>query len=92
MANVTSSLNLVAKELTKTATYSGTCVLLALTWNVLWHPCSSNYRLLGKHVGEADAREIIREYYVAPFSFTPAFLVALISGVGCAVVIILVAA
>lgn len=77
---------------TAAAVYSGALLLVALAWHVLWRHASTNHRLLGKHVTDAQARGITRQYYVGPLFYALAFLVALFSGLASVVVILLIAA
>ncbi len=76
---------------TAAAVYSGTFLLLAIAWNILWRHASSQHRLLGREVSLSQVTGITRQYYVAPLFYTVAFIVAFLSALASVVLILLVA-
>ena len=73
------------------AIYSGTFLLLAIVWNVLWRYSSTGHRLLRSSVTKEHARTITRQYAVAPISYLSALAVSFVSGLAGLVVVLIVA-
>ncbi len=76
---------------TAAVVYAGGFFLLSITWNVLWRYASSGRRLLGKSVSPAQVAGITRQYYVAPFFYSLALIVAFFSALASLVTILVVA-
>ncbi len=58
------------------AIYSGTYVLIALTYNLLWRYASGGGRLLAKNHNPDDVAAITRQYKFGPAMYLVAFLLA----------------
>ena len=65
--------------------YSGTYVLLACSFNVLWRYASYHNRLLGKNVDERDVKAISRQYMSGPLTYLIAFVLAFINTPACVI-------
>jgi uncharacterized membrane protein len=59
--------------------YSGTMVILAVCFNLLWRYASYHNRLLGKNVDARAVRAISRQYWLGPLPYLVAFILALFS-------------
>jgi len=57
--------------------YSGTMVILAICFNILWRYASYHNRLLGKNVDTRAVRAISRQYWFGPLPYFLAFILAL---------------
>jgi TMEM175 potassium channel family protein len=57
--------------------YSGTYVILAVCFNLLWRYASSHNRLLGKNADPRAVRAISRQYRFGPLLYLVAFILAL---------------
>lgn len=57
--------------------YSGTFVVIAIFFNVLWHHASANERLLAPGHDAAEVRAITRAYALGPIAYLACFLVSL---------------
>jgi uncharacterized membrane protein len=57
--------------------YSGTMVILAVCFNLLWRYASYHNRLLGKNVDTRAVRAISRQYWFGPLPYLVAFILAL---------------
>jgi uncharacterized membrane protein len=57
--------------------YSGTMVILAVCFNLLWRYASYHDRLLGKNADTRAVRAISRQYWFGPLSYLIALLLAL---------------
>ncbi len=62
-----------------TLVYTGTFVVIAVFYNVLWRYGTHNGRLLGKHANKALVAQITREYRFGPLVYLVAFLLAFVS-------------
>jgi uncharacterized membrane protein len=62
-----------------TLIYTGTFVIIAVFYNVLWRYGTYNGRLLGKHANKALVAQITREYRFGPLVYLVAFLLAFVS-------------
>lgn len=71
--------------------YSGTCLLMACSFNGLWLYASSHNRLLGKDADSAAVKAISRQYFFGPFSYLIVFGVAWINTAACVVLIFILA-
>jgi uncharacterized membrane protein len=59
--------------------YSGTMVILAVCYNLLWRYASYHNRLLGKNADTRAVRAISRQYWFGPLPYLVAFVLALFS-------------
>lgn len=59
--------------------YSGTNVIMAICFNLLWRYASYHNRLLGKNVDARVVRAINRQYRFGPLPYLVAFILALFS-------------
>jgi uncharacterized membrane protein len=59
--------------------YSGTNVILAICFNVLWRYAAFHNRLIGKNVDSRDVESITRQYMFGPLLYVIAFGLAFIS-------------
>lgn len=59
--------------------YSGTMVILAICYNLLWRYASYHNRLLGKNADIRAVRAISRQYWFGPLPYLVAFILALFS-------------
>ncbi len=59
--------------------YSGTMVILAVCFNLLWRYASYHNRLLGKNVDVRAVKAISRQYWFGPLPYLVAFILALFS-------------
>jgi uncharacterized membrane protein len=57
--------------------YSGTMVILAVCFNLLWRYASYHNRLLGKNADVRAVRAISRQYWLGPLPYLVAFILAL---------------
>ena len=57
--------------------YSGTMVILAVCYNLLWRYASYHNRLLGKNADTRAVRAISRQYWFGPLTYLVAFILAL---------------
>src|SRR5579859_533711 len=57
--------------------YSGTMVILAVCFNLLWRYASYHNRLLGKNVDTRAVKAISRQYWFGPLPYFLAFILAL---------------
>ena len=57
--------------------YSGTMVILAVCFNLLWRYASYHNRLLGKNVDARAVKAISRQYWFGPLPYLVAFTLAL---------------
>src|SRR5207245_3141104 len=57
--------------------YSGTMVILAICFNLLWRYASYHNRLLGKNVDTRAVKAISRQYWFGPLPYFVAFILAL---------------
>ena len=57
--------------------YSGTMVILAICFNLLWRYASYHNRLLSKNADERAVRAITRQYWFGPVVYLLAFILAL---------------
>lgn len=57
--------------------YSGTMVILAVCFNLLWRYASYHNRLLGKNADVRAVRAISRQYWFGPLPYLVAFILAL---------------
>jgi len=71
--------------------YSGSFLVLAIFWNVLWRYAAFQNRLMGGNVSPDQAKNITRQYYAGPVFYAVAFLVAFLSALASVIVIVLVA-
>jgi TMEM175 potassium channel family protein len=62
-----------------TLVYTGTFVVIAVFYNVLWRYGTHNGRLLSKHANKALVAQITREYRFGPLVYLVAFLLAFVS-------------
>jgi len=62
-----------------TLVYTGTFVVIAVFYNVIWRYGTYNGRLLGKHADKALVAQITREYRFGPLVYLVAFLLAFVS-------------
>jgi len=65
---------------TAAAVYSGSFLLLSISWNFLWRHAASGRRLLAKDVTDGEIRTMRRSFYVAPTFYSVAFVIAFVSG------------
>ena len=63
--------------------YSGTCLLMACCFNVLWNYASYHNQLLGKNVDEAAVKAISRQYIFGPLLYLIIFGVAWLNTILC---------
>ncbi len=73
------------------AIYSGSFLLLALTWNVLWRHSSKGKRLLEREITDGRVERISASYYVGPVFYFTAFVAAFFSGLASVSIVLLVA-
>ena len=59
--------------------YSGTMVVLAICYNLLWHYASYHNRLLGKNANTRAVKAISGQYWFGPLAYLIAFALALFS-------------
>ncbi len=59
--------------------YSGTCLLMACCFNVLWRYASRGNRLLGRNVDQGAVEAINRQYLFGPLSYLVVFGLAWLS-------------
>ena len=59
--------------------YTGTYVILAVCFNLLWRYSSNHNRLLSKNADERAVRAITRQYWFGPVVYFLAFILALFS-------------
>jgi uncharacterized membrane protein len=64
---------------TAAAVYSGTFILIAVLFNVLWHYAAHEERLLLPGHDRAAAQSITRQYRFGPLLYLAAFLLAFVS-------------
>src|SRR5713226_6245095 len=57
--------------------YSGTMVILAVCFNLLWRYASYHHRLLGKNADTLAVRAISGQYWFGPLTYLIAFVLAL---------------
>jgi len=57
--------------------YSGTNVILAVSFNLLWRYASYHNRLIGKNVDIRAVRAISKQYWFGPLPYLVAFILAL---------------
>ena len=62
-----------------TLIYTGTFVIIAVFYNVLWRYGTHHGRLLGKHANKELVAQITREYRFGPLVYLVAFLLAFVS-------------
>jgi TMEM175 potassium channel family protein len=56
--------------------YSGSSVLIAVAYNLLWRYAAKNGRLLGRHVDLKHAEALTKQYIFGPVYYAVAFVVA----------------
>ena len=61
------------------AVYSGTCVFIAVLFNVLWRYASHQGRLLARGHDREAAATITRQYRFGPLLYLAAFLLAFVN-------------
>lgn len=61
------------------AVYSGTCLLMAVFFNILWVYASQDYKLLDKDADPREVDEITRQYRFGPLLYLVAFGLAFVS-------------
>ena len=71
--------------------YSGTCLLMACCFNVLWNYASYHNRLLGKNVDEAAVKAINRQYIFGPLLYLIIFGVAWLNTILCVALVFILA-
>ena len=76
---------------TAAVVYSGSFLLLATAWNLIWRYASGPHRLIAEHITAAQVKAFTRNFYVGPVFYTVALLVALVSGIASVVLILGVA-
>lgn len=59
--------------------YSGTFILIAILYNVLWRYASYNHRLLSKKADPALVAAITKQYRFGPLFYLAAFILAFVS-------------
>jgi uncharacterized membrane protein len=59
--------------------YSGTYVITAIIFNILWRYASHNHRLLYPKFEQALVRDITRQFRIGPLMYLVAFLAAFVS-------------
>ena len=59
--------------------YSGTSVIMAISFNLLWRYASYHNRLLGKNVDPGVVKAINRQYWLGPLPYLVAFILAFFS-------------
>lgn len=67
------------EQQTATLVYTGTMVVNAILFNVLWRHASINHRLLGKDADMAQVKAITDQYWYGPVLYTVAFVLAFVS-------------
>jgi len=67
---------------TAAAVYSGTSLLAALSFNLLWRRASGKGGLLDERVTAEETRSITRQYYVGPSVYAVALALSFVSPVG----------
>lgn len=65
-------------EVTAGALYSGTFLVMAVAFNLLWRYASYNHRLLSKIVTAAQVESINRQYLVGPTFYGLAFILSFV--------------
>ena len=65
--------------------YSGTALMMATCFNLLWRYASYHHRLLGKNVDSRSVTAISRQYLFGPFLYLIIFGVAWINTLACVV-------
>ncbi|HCI81105.1 MAG TPA: DUF1211 domain-containing protein, partial [Ktedonobacter sp.] len=63
--------------------YSGTSLVMATCFNLLWRYASYHHRLLGKNVDARSVEVISRQYLFGPFLYLIIFGVAWINTLAC---------
>ena len=59
--------------------YSGTFIVIAIVYNLLWRYASGNRRLLSKRADPMLVATITRQYRFGPLYYVVAFLLAIVS-------------
>ncbi len=67
------------EQQTATLFYTGTMVVNAILFNVLWRHASTNGRLLGKNADMAQVKAITDQYWYGPVLYSVAFVLAFVS-------------
>lgn len=66
-------------EVAATALYTGTFVIMAIAFNLLWRYAAGEHRLLGREVTQAQVESINRQYMVGPLFYGLSFILVFIS-------------
>ncbi|HLX13427.1 MAG TPA: TMEM175 family protein [Bacteroidota bacterium] len=61
------------------ALYSGTFLLMAIAFNMIWYYASNSHRLLKKTVTREQIESIKRQYYLGPSAYSVAFVLSFIN-------------
>ena len=65
--------------------YTGTYVMMAMLFNVLWRYASYNGRLLGHRINPQAARKISEQYMYGPVCYLIAFALAWFNTIACVI-------
>ena len=71
--------------------YSGTCIVLAVCFNLLWRYASHENRLLDSNIDQEAVQFITRQYRYGPLFYVVTFAIAFFSTPACMVVNMLLA-
>ncbi len=71
--------------------YSGTGIIMAICFNLLWRYASYNNRLLGKNADIEEAQAISRQYHFGPLFYIITFTLAWINVPACIILSLLFA-
>ena len=88
--------SLVADHITSTDSgtaaevYSGTFLLVALAWNLLWQYAIRHPRVLASSVSDAEINTTTRQFIFGPMLYVVAFIAAFFSGIASLAIILLV--
>jgi hypothetical protein len=64
------------------AVYSGTALLIAISFNLLWRHASGKGGLLDERVTAEEIRNVTRQYYVGPSVYAAALVLSFVSPIG----------
>lgn len=64
------------------AVYSGTALLIAVSFNLLWRHASGKGGLLDERVTAEEIRNVTRQYYVGPSVYAAALVLSFVSPIG----------
>ena len=83
---------LFADSGTAAEVYSGTFLLVALAWNLLWQYASRHPGILASSVSDAEIKTTTRQFIFGPSLYVVAFVAAFFSGIASLVINLIVLA